>query len=126
MMELVVSVMLLLALILSVYFDVSERRIPNFITIPLLLIALMFMHRPEGVAAWPVLYVAWQMRAIGGGDAKLLAAISIIQGPGVAGFALLLGGLLAFKKKPAPGAIGAMIAALPGVSLTLARFCGIM
>lgn len=80
--------------------DVRVRRIPNWITYPLLLIGLV--ARPSDVGLAPLanvlaavaafaLFAAFALRGwMGMGDAKLAAAIALASGPALATIALWL------------------------------------
>jgi len=80
--------------------DVRARRIPNWITYPLLLIGLI--ARPADIGLAPLasivaaavafaLFAAFALRGwMGMGDAKLAAAIALASGPALATIALWL------------------------------------
>jgi prepilin peptidase CpaA len=75
----------------SGFFDFRERRIPNWIVLPSLLLGLMlngFSHTPGfkdavlGLLLALVVYVPlYLIRGMGAGDVKLMAAIGAIVGP---------------------------------------------
>jgi len=65
--------------------DARERRIPNALTLPAMLIALgwqVYLLIAQGAGglwsaliAWLILFLLWQAHVIGGGDAKVLMAL---------------------------------------------------
>ena len=61
----------------AVAFDFKHRRIPNAVTIPLLLgfIVTNWPGRPETWLGCLLLFTGWQMGWLGGGDAKLWMAL---------------------------------------------------
>ena len=68
----------LLALVigLSVY-DFRTRRVPNWVTLPLLATGVI-LHFPGALETWVgtlLLFSAWHVGALGGGDAKLWMAL---------------------------------------------------
>jgi Flp pilus assembly protein protease CpaA len=64
--------LLLLSFLVSLY-DFRHARIPNWITIPLLIIGLIFNSpHPFGIYAFLIsFWIAWKLGWMGGGDAKL-------------------------------------------------------
>lgn len=97
--------------------DVRERRIPNFLTLPALAVAaaafVLDGARLEAMLVLPVLFVSWSAGWIGGGDAKLLMALALAFGPGPAALATAVAGLAALAaRRPMPGAVFALPAAL--------------
>jgi len=93
----------------AVFMDLRERRIPNRVTVPGLVAGLVTAAAVEG--GFPLSALAGSslglflglpflaLGALGGGDAKLLAAVGAFVGPGgllsVALYGALAGGLLA-------------------------------
>jgi prepilin peptidase CpaA len=93
----------------AVFMDLRERRIPNWVTVPGLLAGLVTSAAVE--SGFPISALAGSclgllialpflaLGALGGGDAKLLAAVGAFVGPGgllsVALYGALAGGLLA-------------------------------
>ncbi len=77
-----VSLLLMLSIFASLY-DLRTRRIPNWVTLPLL-IAGLIAHFPGTVELWLVclaLESAWAMSWMGGGDTKLWMAMFWILPP---------------------------------------------
>ena len=72
------NLILLLALVLAAsLYDLRTRRIPNWVTLPLLA-AGMALHLPGSSALWIaclLLVLAWWARAFGTGDLKLYLAL---------------------------------------------------
>ncbi len=57
--------------------DLQEQRVPNRITYPLMLagvVRAVLMRDASFVVYWGVLWLAWSVRFVGAGDAKLLMA----------------------------------------------------
>ncbi|MDR7574153.1 MAG: prepilin peptidase [Armatimonadota bacterium] len=109
-------VVLALALPAAVW-DVWERRIPNFLSLPALAVAaaafVLDGARLEAMLVLPVLFVSWSAGWIGGGDAKLLMALALAFGPWPAALATAVAGLAALAaRRPMPGAVFALPAAL--------------
>lgn len=117
--------------------DLVCRRIPNYITVPGLLLGLVF-HLPGGPVLWTYSAVAagtWAVGGMGGGDLKLWLALLWLLGPAAPWWAFpiaLAGSALAesaFRRVrgrnlhgPAPGAVRAALF----VALTLgARAAGL-
>jgi prepilin signal peptidase PulO-like enzyme (type II secretory pathway) len=94
------SVVFIAAYALALVTDLREGRIPNWLTYPLLLIALF--ARPNDVGLAPIanivaalvsfaLFAAFALRGwMGMGDAKLAAAIALASGPALGAIALWL------------------------------------
>lgn len=77
--------LLILTLTLSLY-DFHTRRVPNWVTLPLLLTG-MFIHAPGTMETWlgtALLFAFWRFEALGGGDAKLWMALLWLAPPGLA------------------------------------------
>lgn len=89
--------LLVLTLALSIY-DLSTRRVPNWVTFPLLLTG-MFIHAPGTLETWlgtAILFAFWQFETLGGGDAKLWMALLWLAPPILAhtAFFVLFGSML--------------------------------
>jgi len=67
--------LLLLAVFLAMY-DLRTQRVPNWVTLPLLVtgLVLQFPGAPETWLGCLLLFSAWHFGALGGGDAKLWMA----------------------------------------------------
>jgi Flp pilus assembly protein protease CpaA len=91
--------LLLLTIGLALY-DWKTCRVPNRVTL-LLLSGGLILHFPGALETWLgclLLYSAWRLCALGGGDAKLWMALLWLTPPGLAGKSLLLmAGMLALS-----------------------------
>ncbi len=105
----------------AIAFDVRERRIPNFLTMPALAVGLAVFVldtvrvglQPDVLLVLPTLFLAWSADWIGGGDAKLLIALALTFGPWPVAVAAVAAGLAALVAgRPMPGAAFALPAAL--------------
>jgi len=90
-------------------YDLRERRVPNFISLPALAagIALALFGGTDvaTLTVIPVLLVAWSAGWIGGGDAKMLVALGLAFGAGPVAAIVALAGLAALAaRRPMPGA----------------------
>jgi Flp pilus assembly protein protease CpaA len=67
--------LLLLAVFLAIY-DIRTRCVPNWVTLPLLMtgLILQFPGVPETWLGCLLLFSAWRLGVLGGGDAKLWMA----------------------------------------------------
>ncbi|MBI4300467.1 MAG: prepilin peptidase [Chloroflexi bacterium] len=85
------SIVLVVVLAIGSYSDVKRRRIPNWQTVPALVLGLTLnglLGGPRGLLsslaaslfAFGLLIVPWLLGAIGGGDAKLLMAVGALKG----------------------------------------------
>lgn len=75
----------LLTIALALY-DLRTRRVPNSVTL-LLLLAGITLHAPGTFETWlatALLFVFWHFGALGGGDAKLWMALLWLAPPEVA------------------------------------------
>ncbi len=83
--------LLILILILAVYFDITEKRIPNTITFPIIIWGFISSSLYSGLAGFQfsikgflcgfaVFFVPFAFRIMGGGDVKLMAAIGTLLG----------------------------------------------
>ena len=104
------DLVLALVVIISVFFDLRQRRIPNWVTLPGLAAGLALqgvyggtdgLLTAGGGAAIGVgvLALPFMLGWVGGGDLKLLAAVGALKGASFAfwtlGFAGLIGGVMA-------------------------------
>jgi len=83
--------LLLLAVFLAIY-DLRTRRVPNWVTLSLLVagLRLQFPGAPETWLGCLLLFSAWRFGAIGGGDAKLWMAFLWLAPANLAQPALLV------------------------------------
>lgn len=98
--------------------DVSVRRVPNFLSIPALVLggaAFSISLASEGETALmallviPAVFIAWTSGWVGGGDAKLLMAQGLAFGPWPVVLAVSAAGLAALlARRPVPGAAFAL------------------
>lgn len=83
---------LFLTLGISLYTDLTKRRIYNWITIPAFVLGLSINTWQNGLAGFKqsmlgwtiglfILFIPFILGGIGGGDIKLLAAIGALKGP---------------------------------------------
>ena len=78
----------------SIY-DFRQKRIPNWVTLPLLLLGLI-LHFPGSIETWlgcVFLFLGWRFRVFGAGDAKLWMALLWLAPTGSALTAVLIMGL---------------------------------
>lgn len=88
--QLVILCTLFLMLTAACYTELKESRIPNWITIPGLLIGLLGGYLPGGLGFGPAvmgflagfffLFIFYMFGGLGGGDVKLMAAVGALQG----------------------------------------------
>ena len=79
-------VFLLLLTVLLTLYDFRTRRVPNWVTLPLLFTG-MFVNAPGTLEVWlgtALLFTFWQFEALGGGDTKLWMALLWLAPPGQA------------------------------------------
>jgi len=83
--------LLLLAVFLAVY-DLRTQRVPNWVTLPLLVagLRLQFPGAPETWLGCLLLFSAWHLGVLGGGDAKLWMAFLWLVPANLAQLALLV------------------------------------
>jgi prepilin peptidase CpaA len=106
----VLKVLLALVVVVAAIFDLRWKRVPNSLTLPGLLLGIslntIFFQREglwsslEGLGlAFLIYFPLFLLRAMGGGDVKLMAAVGAIAGPGnwlrIFFFTLLFGALAA-------------------------------
>lgn len=104
------KVLLALVVVVAAIFDLRWRRVPNSLTLPGLLLGILLntIYFPrdglwsslEGLGlAFLIYFPLFLVRAMGGGDVKLMAAVGAIVGPGnwlrIFFFTLLFGALAA-------------------------------
>lgn len=76
---------------LSIYFDISQKRIPNFITFPVIIWGLLIYSILEGFQGFKfsflgfllglfIFMIPFILRGMGGGDVKMMAAIGALMG----------------------------------------------
>ena len=97
MVKFIPAFLLILVILLSIY-DFRTRRVPNWVTLPLLLTG-MFIHAPGTMETWlgtALLFAFWRFEALGGGDAKLWMSLLWLAPPGLArsSFFVLFGSFL--------------------------------
>ena len=82
---------LLILLIFTVYFDITQKRIPNFLTLPAVLLGLIiftvqggFNGFIQGLSGFgvgiAVFFLFFALGVMGGGDVKLMGAIGALKG----------------------------------------------
>ena len=72
-----IEVLLLILVICLAAYDLRTQRVPNWVTLPLL-VAGILLHFPGLLVTWLaclLLFLAWHFGALGGGDAKLWMAL---------------------------------------------------
>jgi prepilin peptidase CpaA len=85
------TVILIFLLIFSVYFDLKERRIPNTLTVPVILWAILSFTLDNGfngfifsfsglILGFAVFFIPFIIGGMGAGDVKLMAAIGSLTG----------------------------------------------
>jgi len=65
-------------LIIVAIYDSKQRRIPNWLTLPVMLAAggyHLYERHWSVLIAWAVMFALWEMHVLGGGDAKLLMGL---------------------------------------------------
>ena len=135
------TVLLIIGVALAAAIDWRSRRIPNWLVLGLLIIglglsaqgltAVSFTYSLLGIAAgFVLLFPAFALGAMGGGDVKLLAAIGAWCGP-VGALAVLLsatvaGGIIAIIQAAQSGKLNALLknSGLLALNLVHARTVG--
>lgn len=90
-MENLSSIFLLLIIMIAVKYDIKERRIPNFITFPAIIVGVFFsllldgypgiLFSLSGLAMGMMIFlIPFAMGGMGAGDVKLMGAIGAIMG----------------------------------------------
>jgi Flp pilus assembly protein protease CpaA len=82
---------LTLGLVVLALYDLRTQRVPNWVTLPLLLTGLV-LHFPGAPETWLgclLLFSAWRFGGLGGGDAKLWMALLWLVPRNLAGRATL-------------------------------------
>ncbi len=85
------NVILVLLIVSSVYFDITKKKIPNFLTFPVILWGLLAYTVSGGLdgfrfslygflAGLAVFLIPFALGGMGGGDVKLLAAVGALKG----------------------------------------------
>ncbi len=85
------EIILSLLLIISAYFDITKKKIPNFITFPVILWGLLTYTIFDGFTGFKfsgfgflvglsVFLIPFILGGMGGGDVKLMAAIGALKG----------------------------------------------
>jgi len=85
------NIILFLLIALSAYFDITKKKIPNFITLPVILWGLLTYTIVDGfkglkfsgagfLVGLAVFLVPFILGGMGGGDVKLMAAIGALKG----------------------------------------------
>lgn len=98
-------ILLSFILIISVYTDVKERRILNIITLPALLLALIYYSITGGLTGtwfslagmfvgFGLLFIPFLMGGMGAGDVKLLAAVGAWMGATFALYTFFIGAIV--------------------------------
>lgn len=105
-----------LLVLLATAVDLRTRRVPNALTIPAALLGLAIRFPPDPwtfLPVWIFVLIAWKLRIMGGGDAKLWMALAMWTPP--VGFqALFAAGLSA-------ALTGALFLGLAGIRQALRR-----
>lgn len=85
------NTLLILLVILSIRFDVTERRVPNFLTFPIILWGIVSSGVISGfsgilfslsgfLVGMAVFFIPFALNGMGAGDVKLMAAIGSLMG----------------------------------------------
>ncbi|MDI3534995.1 MAG: prepilin peptidase CpaA [Thermosediminibacterales bacterium] len=105
MIDIFINVLLLVLLSISFYTDVKYNIIPNKITLPVIITALLINGYRTGFSGFLfglkglvtgifLLFIPYCLGGIGAGDVKLLGAVGALKGPLFAVKTILLGGLI--------------------------------
>lgn len=101
---------LLLVLVVSVYTELKDNRIPNWVTLPAVGVGLLAGYAPGGITlaasvqgfliGFLFLFVFYMFGGMGGGDVKLMGALGALMGyPAILTtvvYTAVLGGFMAF------------------------------
>ena len=85
------DIILFILILISAYFDITKKKIPNFITLPVILWGLLTYTIFDGLAGLrfsgfgflvglAVFLIPFILGGMGGGDVKLMAAIGALKG----------------------------------------------
>jgi prepilin peptidase CpaA len=134
---LLIHALLLLTILPAALFDIRERRIPNWVTVPALLAAfalnvflrgrLGLWFSAAGLGLALLIYLPlYRIRAMGAGDVKLMAAIGAAVGPSdwVLIFALtsIAGGVAAVVMIMTRGRLARTLSNVATILLSILRF----
>ncbi len=129
-----IGIALAVLVIVAAVCDLRRRRIPNWLTLPALGVGLVLSFLTGGPAglgtaalgtalAFAVYFGLFALRAMGGGDVKLMAAVGALTGPSnwlfVFVFTAIIGGLLALALILARGGLQR---ALSNIAVILSEF----
>lgn len=104
------GLILIILLILSLYFDLTRKKIPNFLTFPVMIWGLAYYTFSGGLGGFlfsikglllgaAIFFIPFALGGMGGGDVKLMGAIGAVKGAAfvfqAAVFTALCGGILA-------------------------------
>jgi prepilin peptidase CpaA len=84
--------LLCLLTVLSAIYDARSWRVPNWVTLPLLLGGIA-LHFPGALETWMgclLLFSTWRLGALGGGDTKLWMAALWLGPPDLASLAVVV------------------------------------
>ncbi len=117
-------ILLILLLAPATYFDLRARRIPNWLTLPPLPVALWWAwgHGTLGLTLTVLAagYLAFRFGGLGGADGKLAAVVAAVSPPALAlSGLLLLAGFALNRLRHRPGSLPAAPFLLAAALLTL-------
>jgi prepilin peptidase CpaA len=114
----IVQILLALVVIVAAIWDVRQRRVPNWLTLPALAVGIglnAFLYETPGLwlalkglgLAMLIYFPLYLLRGMGAGDVKLMAAVGAIVGPanwlGIFVLAAVVGGVAAIVIVAAKG-----------------------